>query len=726
MPLQASRHGDPDPFVRYHARVAELPSHDAIAHLERLAADEQDERLLAVARWARELAADQLATVRLQVGATTAPTNPAPPAGVTLGGEPTTEESPTSDAARSFRTRSTRRYVYLGELGRGGMARVLEVLDDAFNRRVAMKVVPADGTPPGHVQQFLHEAQVTAQLEHPGVIPVYDLGTWEHEGRSYLYYTMKPVRGRPLSDIVGDLHGAARIRAEGDRRGLIKLLRVVVAVCAVVDSAHAHGVLHRDLKPDNVMVGEAGEVYVVDWGIAAVRRDLQQEIHTLVTDSGRETRAEGVVGTPRFMAPEVLLGDAATEASDTWALGAILYAVLTGRAPYQGTGAAEILVHARAADPAPPSRVARGIPVPHEIDEICRHALTRDPTRRIATARTLHDRLVVWLDGLTDSERADVDVVPRVHAGIRHASEYLLARLATDGAEDAATRERAHAAAIGSFLAAERELHAALALDPTHADARAALADLFVDRLTRAEAMGAAGADDVAYWSARIAACDDGRHRRRLRGEGTLRITTEPPNARVRLTPASDGTGSAAEVAWEGNAPVLALAFPPGVWLASIEAPGRARARASIRVDRNRDAALHVDLPDAEDTPPGFVLVQGTEDPAVYLATGPVTVAAYAEFAHRTGRPVPAGTDASPASGVSFDDATAYAAWLTGRSGRPFRLARATECRVAGVDPALREWTAEGRAEPLAFRLACDRPVRPAARGLPKARTSEP
>jgi tetratricopeptide (TPR) repeat protein len=240
------------------------------------------------------------------------------------------------------------RYQLLGELARGGMGTILKGRDPDLGRDLAVKVLRADlAGRPAAVQRFVEEAQVGGQLQHPGVVPVYDLGRFA-DGRPY--FAMKLVKGRTLADHLTDRPDPATDRG--------KFLQIFLQVCQTVAFAHSRGVIHRDLKPSNVMVGSFGEVLVMDWGLAKVlprggladetratqasrergrpERD-PTEIRTVRAGSGSDTAAGSVLGTPGYMPPEQAGGevDKLDERADVFGLGAILCTVLTGTPPYQ-------------------------------------------------------------------------------------------------------------------------------------------------------------------------------------------------------------------------------------------------------------------------------------------------------------------------------------------------------------------------------------------------------
>ncbi|MBW2257883.1 MAG: protein kinase, partial [Deltaproteobacteria bacterium] len=207
------------------------------------------------------------------------------------------------------------RYLDVGLLGVGGMGEVRQVLDPALNRTIALKVLhPRLGHTRSHEDRFISEAQVTAQLEHPGIVPVYASGRMP-DGRPY--FTMKEVRGRTLAEVITEVHAAAAPHEWRPAESGWTFRRLVEAfhrICEAVAYAHARGVLHRDLKPSNVMVGDFGEVLVMDWGLARVRAgspwgtmEMVQTDRSL--DPSQATRVGTVSGTPGYMSPEQARGE---------------------------------------------------------------------------------------------------------------------------------------------------------------------------------------------------------------------------------------------------------------------------------------------------------------------------------------------------------------------------------------------------------------------------------
>ncbi len=259
---------------------------------------------------------------------------------------PASEPTPVVNASSSEKhalPRGRGHYQLLGEIARGGMGVVLRGHDSDLGRDIALKVLHKDLTGrPDVLQRFVEEAQIGGQLQHPGIVPVYELGLMADQRP---YFTMKLVKGRTLAALLAS-------RGPDDRH---KLLVVFVSVCQTMAYAHSRGVIHRDLKPANVMVGAFGEVQVVDWGLAKVlasggtadekrQRQAQSNLSIIETvrregsGDGSHSRVGSVMGTPAYMPPEQALGEVELldERSDVFSLGAILCEILTGKPPYTG------------------------------------------------------------------------------------------------------------------------------------------------------------------------------------------------------------------------------------------------------------------------------------------------------------------------------------------------------------------------------------------------------
>jgi serine/threonine protein kinase len=270
------------------------------------------------------------------------------------------------------------RYDLVEKIGQGGMGVVFRAHDRQLDRPVAIKVLGAAIQDAGARDRLVREARVIARLEHPGIVPVHDCGVLP-DGR--FYYAMKLVRGRRLDEPAG------RPAALAGRLALFQ------KVCDAVAFAHAHGVIHRDLKPQNVMLGAFGEVLVMDWGIA---KEVGERTARPAEIPGRaHAPADGtvdgtVIGTPGYMAPEQARGDidGVDQRSDVYALGAILHFLLSGRAPVHEPGGAALVL---------PRRHDRTIPRP--LEAVCLKALAADRAARYAGAAELAGDVADFLAG---------------------------------------------------------------------------------------------------------------------------------------------------------------------------------------------------------------------------------------------------------------------------------------------------------------------------------------
>jgi eukaryotic-like serine/threonine-protein kinase len=237
------------------------------------------------------------------------------------------------------------RYVERTPIGRGGLGEVVEAFDLDLRRVVALKRLRPDRSGPADLARLLAEAQITAQLEHPNIPPVHTVGV-DDEGRAY--FTMTRIRGISLSDFIRRAHAGPE---PWQTVGLGLMLRIFLRVAYALAAAHARGVIHRDVKPDNIMVGDFGEVRLMDWGIAKVlaRGARNSEPPTPPIDPGTtlaDSVVGAVIGTPGYMAPEQAAGAAhLDERADVYALGATLYEMLSGQPPIQADSQLEKLRH---------------------------------------------------------------------------------------------------------------------------------------------------------------------------------------------------------------------------------------------------------------------------------------------------------------------------------------------------------------------------------------------
>ena len=274
----------------------------------------------------------------------------------------------------------------------GGLGRLMIAQDGELNREIALKeILPAFADDQENRRRFVREAEITGNLEHPGIVPVYSLGEFA-DGRPY--YAMRLIRGVDLRMAIEDFHakGASRSEKELEFR---QLLSRFVTVCQAIDYAHSRGVIHRDLKPGNIMLGDYGETLVVDWGLAkTLHGQPAPEDFDLrpVTPSNRahtdQTQAGRIVGTTQYMSPEQAAGrlDQLTALSDVYGLGATLFHLLAGRPPFDGD-ADDIVFRVQQGRFKRPREVRSAIAKP--LEAICLKAMTRNPADRYSSAREL-------------------------------------------------------------------------------------------------------------------------------------------------------------------------------------------------------------------------------------------------------------------------------------------------------------------------------------------------
>ncbi|MCB9916400.1 MAG: protein kinase [Planctomycetes bacterium] len=316
------------------------------------------------------------------------------------------------------------RYEPRREIARGGMGAILEVWDTELRRTLAMKVVLTDRADDGsddsegrterRLSRFLEEAQITGQLDHPGIVPVHDIGI---DARGRIFFTMQLVDGLDLRKVF------ELARLERDGWTARRVIGVLIRVCEAMAYAHSKGVVHRDLKPANIMVGRFGEAFVMDWGLAKVMgsesaaprksglRDALEGARVVTDRSDSDSDGDAalrtldgdVVGTPAYMAPEQARGDlgAVGPCSDVYAVGAMLYHLLSGHMPYEPLGekvAAHTILEAVRRGPPWPLRQLNP-EVDEELAAICAKAMEREPEQRYGDVMDLGEELRAWLEG---------------------------------------------------------------------------------------------------------------------------------------------------------------------------------------------------------------------------------------------------------------------------------------------------------------------------------------
>jgi WD40 repeat protein/serine/threonine protein kinase len=296
------------------------------------------------------------------------------------------------------------RYELIRRHAIGGIGHVWLARDLDLGREVALKELREERLHhPKIADRFLREARITGQLQHPGIVPVYELVPGNPnvpEEESSPFYTMRFVQGRTLTDAIREYHRKKSLGSESTLR-LASLLNAFVSVCHTVAYAHSRGVIHRDLKGQNIVVGDFGEVMVLDWGLAKVMGGAT-ELDGLawgpdLVSAPDQTQTGEIIGTPAYMAPEQASGlaDSIDTRTDVYGLGAILYEILTDQAPYPGTDSSEVIRQVREEAPARPDAI--GSKVPPALTAICLKAMSRDPASRYSSAAEVGRDVQHWL-----------------------------------------------------------------------------------------------------------------------------------------------------------------------------------------------------------------------------------------------------------------------------------------------------------------------------------------
>ena len=422
------------------------------------------------------------------------------------------------------------RYQVLGELGRGGMGAVLRGRDLGLGRDLALKVLLEKHCErPDLVHRFVEEAQICGQLQHPGVVPVYELGTLADDRP---FFTMKLVKGQTLAALLAERSSPAAERP--------RFLAVFEAVCQTVAYAHARGVIHRDLKPSNVMVGSFGEVQVMDWGLAKVlprhgqkepaREPVPNETVIATARSTGDSDASqtgSVLGTPAYMAPEQARGETESidRRADVFALGSILCEILSGAPAFAGASAIEILGAAGRGDTA--AALARLVKseTDAELLSLARDCLAAEAQDRPADAGVVAARITAYLAGV--QERLRRAELARVAADARAQEERKRRLLAMALAAAVVALMAIGGTVAAVYIQQRRDLATRLDL---------ALTDVYRLRdLAREDAAG-----DPAKWHAALAAVD-----RAVDVLGPL----SDPTSRSRVLALRQEVGAAAEAA---------------------------------------------------------------------------------------------------------------------------------------------------------------------------------
>lgn len=691
----------------------------------------------------RPSSAPTMASVAATLLAVPSPNNPLL---VTMGS--LSVSGPPTAAITTLREGPPRRLVPGVQLGAGGMGEVFRVRDHSLHRVLAMKILLPDlNGQPALRDRFIEEAQVTAQLAHPGIPPVHEIGELD-DGRPY--FTMKEVHGVTLAQVIDEAHKDPLAAQKWNEQ---RRLEIFHKVCEAVAYAHARGVAHCDLKPLNVMVGAFGEVLVMDWGVARLV-DASGAVPTgepPVMTGGLAAMESIVAGTPAYMSPEQAAGrvDLLGPPADVYALGVMLFEVLAGERPYKGTPR-EMVDKAKEGN-VPPLPRKPGSAADDSLYAIICKAMQPDPSLRYRDAKSMADELARWREGAMRREKALAifreaqALAPEIEPGFARAAALRdraareLARLGPDATIEAKEpvwqlQDEATVLARNALLKnveAEQLCFTALAHAPDFDDAKKLIAEMRYHRHRDAERRRAW--DEAAQHEIVLRKNDTGAFRDYLEGKAPLTLDTDP-GCLVRLHRfVPRGRQLVPELERElGRTPLVDLELSIGSYLLELVSEDRPTVFYPIVLRRRsgwsgrrpgESTPYKLRIPREGEIGPGEIFVAdgccdiGGDEEAhnahrleriwvdgFVVREQPVTFAELSIFlAEREGAPFRRSVfrDALnvwrhdwPAIGVTWDAAHAYAEWLAKSTGKPWRLPTEIEWEKAarGVDGRFFPW----------------------------------
>jgi serine/threonine protein kinase/formylglycine-generating enzyme required for sulfatase activity len=549
------------------------------------------------------------------------------------------------------RNRLTRRFDELGLLGAGGMGEVYRVLDRDFNRLLALKVIrPELANSSRALSRFIAEAQVTGQLQHPGIVPVHEMGRLP-DGR--MFFAMREVRGRDLGTIIAEVHAAHKPGIWAPTASgwtFRKLIDAFLTACEAVAYAHSRRVIHRDLKPENILLGDYGQVLVVDWGLARVLDQNDQDDFDDITanrvvtqrtkDASKETQVGSVAGTPAYMPIEQAKGERGRQGphTDVYSLGACLYEILSGEPPYLGPDPDDILRQVVAGPAAP---LPDNPDIPDALRQICNKAMAREPAERFVDANALAKEVAAFLEGARRREQAlahlqqaqersrSIGRLQTRAAALKEEAEKLLQGIPANAAVDRKrvawarldeARRLEHGAEVLEAVVTQLA-SAALAQSPELPEAHAFLSDHYQRNHAAAEARGASAAAE--RFRILLQAHDTGRYARYLQGDGAVTLHTVPSGAQVEVFKyvTRDRRLEREPMGIKRTTPLVKMQLPMGSYVLVITAPGRVPVQYPVWIRREE----HWDgVPPGQSEPMPIVLptIDQIDDDEVYVPGG--------------------------------------------------------------------------------------------------------
>lgn len=585
---------------------------------------------------------------------------------------------PLSERLAPSGRRVEERYELLGEIGRGGMGRILKARDTEIGREVAIKALLGEAVSDRNIRRFWTEVRATGRLEHPAIIPVHDVGRLP---TGELFYVMKKLSGCTLADVVQSLR-------EGDEETVreftrVRLLTVFQQIAYAVAFAHARGVTHRDIKPANIMVGGYGEAILLDWGLAKIGPSTDEgeagDMRSAPLPSAQESANGTITGTPQYMSPEAAEGlqERVGPKSDVYGLGAVLYELLTLTPPYEDQGFVSTVVRVRQHQFDAPRARAPNAAISEALEDLCLGAMHVDPEQR-PTAKALADEIGHILEGAKERERRIENARGLVREGRRATERWRTLKVSLQGTESEARRLAKSVAAwapaeskaslwaledkvselkieaIGAFEEAESAFLRALGEVSDDKEARSGLASLYFARFGEAER--ARDVEAQRYYRGLVSRFDDGVWSQVMEGEGSLEVTlTCGHESEVAIAP-MELKGRALRPGLRralGRGTVPRFNISVGSYLVSVSSPGEREIQCPVWVGRNEAMSVHVRCRRSEEVGDEYVLVPA--GPAIVggdtmapgsleryvaevaefaIARFPVTCAEYLEFLH--------------------------------------------------------------------------------------------
>lgn len=517
------------------------------------------------------------------------------------------------------------RYTLGKEVARGGVGVINQAYEKRLRRHLVIKrLIDQTKTSRYVVEKFMEEAQITAQLEHPNIVPVHDLGSTD---KGEIYFSMKYVSGESLKAIIKQLDTGSAESVEAFSRA--RMLNVFQSICMAMAFAHARGIIHRDIKPANVMVGEFGETLVLDWGVAKLigrsndeEALLDDSITTSRGESQDETQMGLVTGTPAYMAPEQAAGriDRLDQRTDIFSLGVLLYEMLVFRSPFRKTSQRETLRAVIVESPPAFDTWDHVSLVPLTLQKICIKCLQKKPRDRYQKVDEILKDLLGYLDGVEDVDRRKRLSQTQLAQGLAavHQFEEINERLKTVESElydsnwetpsFAPVEQRRKVwtlAARASALKIQAEkafaqgvgtLSEAVSFDESNTDASDELARLYWSRLKDAEVINdAAGA---IYYRDAVERYDRGLFTERLKGEGQLSVNSSPAEVNVSVAQVMELDLKATPLPANliGRSPILNHRLREGNWVVTLSNPGYADLVYPVRIRRGEVTKLQCSL----------------------------------------------------------------------------------------------------------------------------------